>query len=228
MRIGLCCDPSEGPAALEAGYDYVEYGAAATALSETTFLFFPGDVKIYGPNADALDRGKAIIDAAAARGVKLMALGSGGVRRAPEGVRIEDAEEIFYDLVAALDQYAQTLGLRVAPESLDPSETTVGTSLPALARALHARGCSYTADTYHALRQTDTREADLDFWRWQIPYKPAHVHLGPFDRSVPKADDVSLRAFAARLSELGYDGRASLECRREGIPDPAPIRQLFT
>jgi len=227
MRIGLCCDPSEGPAALEAGYDYVEYGAAATVPSETTFLFFPGDVKIYGPDADALERGKAIIDAAAARGVQLMALGSGGVRRAPEGMRIEDAEEIFYDLAAALDQYAQTLGLRVAPESLHPSETNVGTSLPALARSLHARSCSYTADTYHALRQTNTPEADVDFWRWQVPYIPAHVHLGPYDRSVPKGDDVSLRAFAVRLAELGYDGRASLECRREGIPDPQQIRALF-
>lgn len=227
MRIGLCCDPSEGPAALAAGYDYVEFGAAATEPSETTFLFFPSDVKIYGPEADALERGKAIIDRAVARGVQLMALGSGGVRRAPEGMAIEDAEEIFYDLAAALDAYAQTLGIRVAPESLDPVETTVGTSLPDLAEALHQRGCSYTADTYHALRQTDTPVADLEFWRWQVPYKPAHVHLGPYDRSVPKGDDPSLRAFAARLRELGYDGRASLECRREGIPDVSALRELF-
>ena len=227
MRLGLCCTQEEGPTALAMGYEYVEYGASATEPSETTYLFFPGDVTMYGPEADALPRGKAIIDAASRRGVRLMALGSGDVRRAPKGMALAEAEEIFYDLAAALDHHAQGYGMRVAPESLHPAETNVGTSLLDLARELAARGAPYTADSYHALREREVRVGDLDFWREQVPFAPAHVHLGGYERGVPTADDPSLRAFAARLREVGYVGRASLECKRKGIPDPEPLRRLF-
>jgi D-psicose/D-tagatose/L-ribulose 3-epimerase len=222
MRLGLCCGPSEGPAALAAGYDYVEYPAAANEPSETTNLFFPPDVRLY---EEGLKRGIPIVEAAAGRGVRVMVLGSGGVRRAPAGM--DDAEARFVEIAAELDRFARTLGLRVAPESLNPAETNVGTSLPDLARALAASGAPYTADSYHALVETGSPEADLAFWREQIPLAPLHVHFAPLDRSVPRGDEPSLRSFFARLRELGYDGRASLECRRDGIPDPAPLRRLF-
>lgn len=207
------------------GYDYVEYPAASHEPSETTNLFFPGDVRLYGPDADGLKRGKAIIDAAALRGVRIMVLGSGGVRKT-EG-NVNEAETAFYDLAAHLDRYAQTLGLRVAPESLNPTETNVGTSLPALVHALAEREAPFTADSYHALVETGTRDGDLDFWRRQVPLKPLHVHFAPFDRSIPTGEEVSLIAFFERLKELGYDSCASLECRRDGIPDPTPLRRLF-
>lgn len=222
MRIGLCCTPQDGPAALAAGYDYVEYPATSEEPSEATNLFYPPDVRLY---EDGLPRGMGIIEAAAARGVKVMVLGSGGVRRAPEGMA--DADARFVALAADLDRFAQTLGLRVAPESLNPSETNVGTSLPDLARALRAEGAPYTADSYHALVETETRDADLDFWREQVPFAPLHVHFAPYDRSIPLGDEPSLLSFFARLRELAYEGRASLECHRDGVPDPAPLRRLF-
>ena len=224
MRLGLCCNPSEGPAALAAGYDYVELPANSTEPSETTNLFYPPETKMY---EHGLPKGIEIVEAAAKRGVKIMVLGSGGVRRAPEGMA--DAEARFVRLAADLDRFAQTLGLRVAPESLNPGETNVGNSLPDLARALAAEGAPFTADSYHALVETRTldADADLEFWREQVPLKPLHVHFAPFARNVPTGDEPSLRAFFARLDELGYDDRASLECHRDGIPDPGPIRRLF-
>lgn len=222
MRLGLCCNPSEGPAALAAGYDYVEYPAASKEPSEATNLFFPSEVRMY---EEGLPRGIKIIEAAAERGVKVMVLGSGGVRRAPEGMI--DAEARFVDLAAELDRFAQTLGLRVAPESLNPGETNVGNSLPDLARALEAAGAPYTADSYHALVEQGVQDAGLEFWREQVPIVPLHVHFAPFDRSVPTGDEASLRSFFERLRELGYDGRASLECTRNGIPIPAVLRKLF-
>jgi sugar phosphate isomerase/epimerase len=207
------------------GYDYVEYPAASHESSETTNLFYSADVRLYGPGADGLKRGKAVIDAAALRGVRIMVLGSGGVRKT-EG-NIKEAEAAFYDLAAELDAYAQTLGLHVAPESLNPTETNVGTSLPALARELAKREAPYTADSYHALVETGTKDGDLDFWREQVPFAPLHVHFAPYDRSTPSGEEPSLKSFFQRLKELGYDARASLECRRDGIPDPAPLRRLF-
>ena len=220
MRLGICCTPAEGPQALALGYDYVEYPAAAEEPSEATNLFFPGDVRLYGPEADGLARGKAIVEAGAARGVRVMVLGSGGVRRG-------GPEAEFCDLTAALDRFGQALGVRVAPESLNPGETDVATSLPDMARALAERGAPYTADSYHALVETDTPDGGLDFWREQLPFAPIHVHFAPFDRSVPTGEEESLKTFFLRLRELGYDGRASLECKRDGIPDPGALRRLF-
>ena len=220
MRLGLCCTPSEGPQALALGYDYVEYPANAKEPSEATNLFFPGDVRLYGPGADGLERGKAIVEAGAARGVQIMVLGSGGVRKG-------GPEKEFYDLAAALDRHAQTLGLRLAPESLNPEETDVATRLPDMARELEKRGAPYTADSYHALVEANTPDGGPEFWREQLPFAPIHVHFAPFDRSVPTGEEESLKTFFARLRELGYDGRASLECKRDGIPSPAPLRRLF-
>ncbi len=206
------------------GYDYIEFPANSKESSETTNLFYPSEVRMY---EEGLPRGIKIIEAAASRGVQVMVLGSGGVRRAPEGMI--DAEARFVSLAADLDRFAQTLGLRVAPESLNFGETNVGNSLPDLALALAAENAPYTADSYHALVETGTRddEADLAFWREQIPFAPLHVHFAPFARNVPTGEEPSLHSFFARLRELGYDGRASLECVREGIPDPTPIRRLL-
>ena len=207
---------------MAAGYDYVEYPASSVEPSEATNLFFPPETRLY---EEGLRKGIEIVEAAAKRGVAIMVLGSGGVRRAPEGT--VDADRRFVAIAAELDRFARTLGLRVAPESLNPGETNVGNSLPELARALAAEGAPFTADSYHALVERDVRDADLDFWREQIPLAPLHAHFAPFDRSVPTPDDASLRAFFARLRELGYDGRASLECHRDGVPDPAPLRALL-
>ena len=227
LRLGLCCRPEEASAALAAGYDYVELPASSAKPSETTNLFFSGEVDLYGPSADGLAKGIAVVDAGVARGVEIMVLGSGGARRCPEGLSIPEAERRFYDLVSSLDRHAREHGVRVAPESLNPAETNIATSLPDMAQELQARGVAYTADSYHALVEKGTPEGGVEFWREQVPFAPIHVHFAPFDRSVPTGDEGSLMTFFARLAELGYDGRASLECRRDGIPDPASIRRLF-
>ena len=233
MRLGLCCSPEEADAALAMGYDYVELPASATIPSETTNLFFPSGAKIYlqplVPSPDAFDLGKELIDAASGRGVEVMVVGSGAVRRSPDEKWRFEYESGFYMLVKLLDEYADRYGIRIAPESLNPEETDVATSLPEMARALDARGVGFTADSYHALVETGTpdEEADLEFWRAQVPFAPLHVHFAPYERSIPTGDEPSLRWFFARLRETGYDGRASLECLRDGIPDPAPLRRLF-
>ena len=154
-----------------------------------------------------------------------MVLGSGAVRNAAHPG--PEAEARFIELAAELDRYAQTLGLRLAPESLNPTETNVGNSLPEMAKALRAAGAPYTADSYHAFVEAGSHEGGEAFWREQMPFAPIHVHFAPWDRAVPTGDEPCLTSFFARLRELGYDERASLECKRDGIPDPAPLRELF-
>ena len=223
MRLGLCCNPSEGPAALALGYDYVEYPADAHGAERDDEPVLPGDVRSTGPRPTASSGARRSSRRARARGVQVMVLGSGGVRR-----RAGRAEAEFYDLAAALDRHAQTLGLRVAPESLNPDrDRRRRPPSPTWPARSPKRGAPYTADSYHALVETGTRRRRPGLLARTTPLRPDPCPLRPLRPQRPDGRRGLSQAFFARLRELGYDGRASLECRRDGIPDPAPLRRLL-
>jgi sugar phosphate isomerase/epimerase len=146
-----------------------------------------------------------------------MVVGSGGSRRAPDGVSEDIAETRFVEVVEALQEMAGPYEIVIAPESLNRSETNVGNDLGALANRLRAAGASYTADLYHILYEANADGHAPDLVA-QVPFAPAHVHLADLPRFAPDVDDPAVAAFARRLRELGYNARISLECRR---PNPA-------
>jgi hypothetical protein len=134
----------------------------------------------------------------------------------------------------------------MAPESLTRLETNVGNDLGRLARLLKERGVAYTADSFHVLKEWEfgtqgegrgtrdegrgTRdEGPSDaHWTEQIPFAPAHIHIGDLPRNYPKAADPMMRGFARRIKELGYDGRISLECSLGELSTglPAALKEL--
>jgi hypothetical protein len=70
------------------------------------------------------------------------------------------------------------------------------------------------------------------YWADQIPFAPAHVHLGDLPRMAPRSDDPMMQGFARRIKALGYDARMSLECNigemETGLPKAlAELRKLF-
>lgn len=253
MRFGVCCTLDEAPQALEMGADYVELPAASFGVLEesdfdpgayrdlaveATNVFFPGRMALIGYGADEW-RGyaKRTIQRAASIGIKMMVVGSGSARKAPGGVAPSRAALEFIGVVSELQEIAEPFGISVAPESLNRAETNVGNSLPWLARALDRVGVGYTADSYHVLYEwdADMRERDperLEPTRFylmdQMPFKPAHVHLANLFRQAPDRHDPMMRAFFARLAELGFDGRISLECNRGPLGDflPAALEEL--
>lgn len=229
MKFGVCCGLEEALLALEIGYDYVELGAAAIATAddltpyralpiEATNLFFPSSIQLFGPQPKAyLDYAPKAIEKVASLGVKVMVVGSGGARKAPEGVAEDVAEALFLGVVRDLQEIADIYGVHIAPESLNRSETNVGNDLGELAHRLQAVGVGYTADLYHILYEASADGAEPDL-NAQVPYVPTHVHLADLPRNAPSADDVQVAAFARRLHALGYNARISLECTR---PNPA-------
>lgn len=223
MKFGLCCSLENASLALTAGFDYVELGASQLRgddpdFSENPFVgiptpatnvFFRPGLQMLGlartPVTDYIQR---TVERAAQAGVRTMVIGSGGFRRAPEGVDPASALETFLRLAEFAQHVGRPLGVTVAPESLNHLETNVGNDLAELAIALRSVGVAYCLDTYHVLVEHEGREVD---WTEQIPFAPAHVHLGNRPRNVPSADDPHLRAAAARLHELGYQGLVSYE-----------------
>lgn len=233
MRFGVCGSLDRSDEILGAGFDYVEVGATSFALADPfdpepyrrarairSNLFFPGSIKLFGPEATAYrDYALSAFERASVIGIEVMVVGSGGTRRAPEGQA--NATAAFADVVAELQALATPFGISLAPEALNRSETNVGTSLPELALLLQARGVGYTSDSYHSLHENRTDGGDevptAEYWQAEIPILPLHVHVSNLARKVPAADDAMILGFAARLRELGYDGTVSLEA---GWPDP--------
>lgn len=235
MRFGVCTGLSEAAMVLEAGFDYVEIAAAGLEALDPGFdasayvqlappvsnVFFPGSIRLFGPQRTPYEAyARALFVRAEKVGLETMVVGSGGSRRAPEGVDPLDCEEQFVAIVAQMQEWASPHGIRLAPESLARAETNVGNDLGRLARALAAQGCDYCADSYHIL--TTWREdfpgetlPTPEYMAQEIPHKPRHVHLGNIQRHGLEADDPMLKLFAGRLRELGYDGLVSLECGRD-------------
>ncbi|MCX7799078.1 MAG: sugar phosphate isomerase/epimerase [Fimbriimonadales bacterium] len=252
MRFGLCCGPDRAPDALRAGFDYSELPAAPLAelrpeelkslareaLPEATNLFFSGSVRLYGPGAaDWRPIAERTIRAAAGAGVRVMVLGSGGARRAPEAWTAEQAERQFLLVAEELQRMAEPFGIRIAPEPLNADECDVWNDQGALARALAERGVGYCLDSYHLLHWWRRSEPEAErpsrrFLEEQIPHAPVHAHWANFPfRSWPKHGDPAAQAVAERLRTVGYDGRVSLECRLEWPSDAEPallaLRGLF-
>ncbi|HVT10855.1 MAG TPA: sugar phosphate isomerase/epimerase family protein [Fimbriimonadaceae bacterium] len=246
MRFGVCADLADAPAILDAGFDYVEVGASGFSGFEETWdrekyagvpilatnLFFDGRIQLFGEDRTPYrEYAERTISRAADLGVPVMVVGSGAARHAPEGF---DGDRAFIDLVAELSEIAKPMGVSLAPESLNRSETNTGNDLRSLALGLRDRGVGYTADSYHILYEwdADDRLAGLrELFLVQVPFAPTHVHIADLPRLGVSGEDDMLWAFAMRLKELGYAGNVSLECAREANFDYAgalrALRALF-
>lgn len=226
MRFGACTSIDQSEKWKAAGFDYIEVAAATmrdegwspapyvTAEVEVTNLFFPGGVNIYDGSFDPIEHVEIVGVCAAAVYAELMVIGSGGQRKHSEGA--ETGLEAFVGVVRAMQDAFPHLPL--VPESLNRTETNVGTDLGKLALALREKGLGYTADVYHVLREWDFdgREGGKEypteaFWEAQLPHPPTHVHLSNLDRTLPSQDDQMVLGFLRRLKDLGYSGKMSLE-----------------
>ncbi len=242
MKFGICCSIENAPDAVAAGYDYVELGTfslqgldpAYTANPfaglpvEATNLFFDGRLRLNGSNRTPVaDYIRRSVERAANAGIKVMVIGSGGVRKVEGDTPAAAGLEAFLRAAELAQMIASNYGIQIAPESLNALETNVGIDLPDFIQDLATVGVGYTLDTYHVLVQEDGKAVD---WAIQIPFAPIHVHLGGRRRDVPTADDPHLIAAAARLRDLGYNDRVSYEGSAK--PDEygtvlAAMRSLF-
>jgi sugar phosphate isomerase/epimerase len=238
MRFGICGGIDIAERALAAGFDYVEVGASSfanlepfdpevyrSAHAEASNLFFPASIKLFGPERTSyLDYAEQAVERAAEIGIEVMVIGSGGARRAPEGMA--NADENFVRIAGEVARIASRHGIAVAPESLNRTETNVGNDLGRLAHLLRNEGVGYTADSYHVLYEwnadavngagSGSGAPDAAHWAGQLPFTPTHVHIADLPRFAPRADDPMLTGFVNRLRELEYDARVSLECK---LPD---------
>lgn len=219
MKFGVCCGLDRARAVVDAGFDYLEMAAGdiwkCEDLSvyrgfriETTNLFFASHINLYSEQPNYRPYAEELFGKVATLGVKLMVVGSGWVRVAPEGVNPGVAEARFCEIIAELAEMAKPWGLTLAPENLNHKETNVGNDLAQFSANLDKLGVPFTADTYHVLCEGKS-------WSEALTQVPAHVHISNRERNAPKADDREMIEFAAALKRLGYEGRVSIEAHWE-------------
>lgn len=242
MNFGICCDLALAPLVIQAGFDYAEIPATSFALDgafapsryrtagvKASNQFFPASISLEG--SEWLDYARLAVHRAAEIGIETMVIGSGRARQAPPGMSNEDREARFIDALIAISAVARTLGVQIAPESLNRQETNVGNSLAELAGRLKPLSIGYTADSYHVLAEwafdRGAGTPPMQHWREEVPYSPTHVHIASADRTPPSPETLELRGFVRRLQELEYNGRVSIEAKLPGEPNPMLLQQVI-
>ena len=239
MRIGVCTY-GWTPKVFPAGLDFVEgsiphllvpledesvfEGKLAEVRSfpipvEGGIVFLPGELKTTGPgvNQDALD---AYVKKALARaekvGMRVIAFGSGGSRKVPEGFAQETAVGQLVGHLKRWGLMAEEAEITFAVEPLRSSETNIINRVSEavdLVERVGRKNVGILADTYHMSWEGEGPEAIR-----AAGELIAHVHCAEKEgRTPPGTHGEDFRPFFRALKEIGYEGRISIE---SGWEDP--------
>ena len=234
-KIGVCTSVKNVPVLKQAGCSYVEIGINSFLMPEQDDdafgenlkealaselpiyagnVFFPGSIKLVGPDADleatvryaevAMKRAKQI-------GIQIFVLGSGGSRRIPDDFDSAKATAQFIDLCKQIALLGEKYGIVVVIEPLRQQETNFihtvrqGTEI---VRAVDHPNVRVLADFYHMACEDEDAQAIVE--AGDLLY---HCHIAEkAERTAPgiKGDDFT--PYFMALKEINYKGSISLEC----------------
>ena len=243
MRLGCCVPRTQIPAARKAGYDFVELTVvdnlrpaegeevwqalraeirAGGLPVEAANVFFPGDWRLTGPEADLVAT-RAYVDAAVRRaaelGIAVMVFGSGRARSAPAGFPVARALEQVRDVLAVMGDAGARHGVAIALEPLRRAETNLVHTVAEAVEIVRPLGHPWVgvlADYYHMQEEQEPLNSLLD-----AGHLLRHVHVSDPDRGAPTGQH-DLADLFAYLRQAGYRGRISVECRWEDWEREAP------
>ena len=238
MKIGVCASVEKASLLAQLGYDFVEPAFnQLAAMDEDTYrrqtallmrsglaaesynCFFPGEIALYSPdgNQDSLlcavaDYAKQGFARASEWGGKMAVIGSGWVRRIPDGMTKTEVDRQFARVLAVCGEAAERYGMKIAVEPLSRNECNYIHTVEegaALARLSGHPSVGVTADFFHLTKNED----DLTALPLNAKYV-WHAHLArPGDRKPPQAEDETLlRVYAEMLTYCSQVERISLEC----------------
>jgi sugar phosphate isomerase/epimerase len=244
-HIGIC-GIGWAEAAQANGLDYIEAGVASFLIpesSEEEFAanrekaasmvppiysangFFPGEIKIVGPEADierAVRYSETALRRASELGIKILVLGSSGSRSIPEGFPREEAEKQFVGFLKAIAPAAEKNGVVVAIEPLQTSETNFINSVregAALARQTGSPNICVIADIFHMMRVGEGPDAIID-----SADKLVHCHIAECaKRTPPGVDGDDFTPYCKAIKDIKFKGRISFECGWSDINTQLPV-----
>ncbi|GHE70233.1 hypothetical protein GCM10018785_43420 [Streptomyces longispororuber] len=169
--------------------------------------------RVVGPDADharALEVFRDLCDRGAALGVRVVVLGSGQARGIPAGFPAETALEQFRDFLGRARDTAAALGMTVALEPLNRTETNFVNSC-AEARGvldgLDGHGVRITADCFHIMSEDLSVAAEVSAAGSAI----GHAHTSSLPRGSGDFHEGAQKEFVASLLAAGYRGGLTVE-----------------
>ena len=243
-HLGIC-GTGHAEAAKAAGLDYLEANvtgflmpensdeefAANKALAATITPpiysangFFPGEIKIVGPEADierAVKYSRTALRRASEIGIKILVLGSSGSRSIPEGFSREEARKQFIDFLKRIAPDAEKNGVIVAIEPLQTEETNFINTVPEGAQIARETGSEYIAviaDLFHMSRMKEPPEDIIN-----SADKLVHCHIAEVEeRTAPGVKGDDFTPYLKALKSIKYNGRMSFECSWQDIDTQLP------
>lgn len=243
--VGYCVGLAGLETAKAVGFDFVELGTTEiAALSDADFeaalarakavglptpnanLFLPASLKLTGPQPASVDEQMAYVRKALDRlqrfGVTILCFGSGGARRVPDGFPKDQA---FAQLVAfgkRIAPEAQARGITVVIEPLRRQETNIINSAAeglALVQAVGHPHFQLLIDFYHLASEQEDPAIVV-----KARDHVRHLHTAnPNGRVFPLDwNEFDYAPFFARLREIGYTGRISVEASTKDLAGEAP------
>jgi sugar phosphate isomerase/epimerase len=227
----------------ELGYDYVEVPLAqAMSLDEAGFErllgqlaragipcrscnnFLPARARITGPSVDlaaVMAYAAAALDRAARLGAEIVVFGSCGAKNVPPGFPAAQARRQLAPFLEKAAPLAAARGLTITVEPVNRMESNLIISeaegLELAMQAAHP-SVKLLVDYFHMALGSDNLECLRGRGEWL-----RHVHIArTLGRAYPAhPDEEDYAGFFARLKELGYAGRMSLEAKSENLRNDA-------
>lgn len=244
MRIGMCGSIENIARLQEIGYDYLETGATGIAsvskekLGELKAIldnseikceafncFFPGNIKIVGPDVDNKyvdDHIKLVMERAGILGVKHIVVGSGNPRRIPEGYDFEKGIEEFAGILAKIGNEAANYGITAVIEPLNKSETNVANSVLEgleIVKKVNHPNIQLLADFYHMAVESDSIDNIIKVGQYL-----KHTHISSSKRAIPAdRNEDNYSGFFQNLKAIGYKGGISIEAAVKDLDAEAPV-----
>jgi sugar phosphate isomerase/epimerase len=249
MLFGICGGPEIAPAALAAGYDYLELNTQTHLqgeADEATFqpileqiqscgiacqacnVFVPAHLKITGPQVDFphLTRYVSVVlDRAERAGIRAIVFGSGGARRIPDGFERGRAFEQLVAFGRMLAPVSAEHGVTIVVEPLNRGETNMLNSVSEglqYVKAVNHAAFRLLVDAYHWAKESEPAADIVTAGPWL-----AHAHIATYaNRLPPGAEACDFKPFFTALKQSDYDQRLSVEASWEDLlTQAAPARQ---
>ena len=176
-------------------------------------IFFPGKMKIAGPEVDeqqVLTYAEAVLSRAQKAGVPWIVLGSGGSRRLPDGYDQKKATDDFVLLCRKLAVTAEKYKVMIVLESLETVETNfllTLTSAAEVVRAVNHPNFKLNADIFHMLRESESPQSIIDARDVLVYCEIAEKEK----RSLPGVQGDDFKPYLRALRKADYKGDIFIE-----------------
>jgi sugar phosphate isomerase/epimerase len=188
-------------------------------------VFFPGTIKIAGPEVDekrVLSYADTVLSRAKQAGIPFIVLGSGGPRRIPDGYDNEKAKKDFIGLCKKLATLAAKYDVKIALESLQSSETNFLNTVREAAevvRGVNLPNFRLNADFFHMARENESPQSIID-----AADVLAHVEIAEKQtRSMPGVMGDDFKPYLRALRKANYKGYIFIEANTTNPNNDIPL-----